>query len=108
MVLMMRDAMMNIQEKDQQEDDVDRWIVIDDDDMPPLESDSSEEQKEEEEDRRIINPAEEDEEEAKVENGEIPAFELPEFLLRRGEEGDVIVELQDVFRRILSGYSILC
>lgn len=111
MVLMMRDAMTNIQKKDE-EDDVDRWIVIEDDNIPPLESSEEQEQEEEEVDRRrIINPAEEDEEEeeAKVENEEIPAFALPDFLLRRGEEeGDVIVELQDVFRRILSGYSILC
>ena len=105
---MMRDA-MNIQERDIEEDyDVDRWIVVDDDeDMPPLESP---EEQEEIDDRRRINPAEEDEEkeeDVRAENEEIPAFALPEFILRR-EEINVINELQDVFRRILSGYSILC
>lgn len=108
MVLMMRDV-MNIQVEEDY--DVDRWIVVDDDeDMPPLESP---EEQEEIDDRRRINPAEEEdegeekEEDVRPENEEIPAFALPEFILRR-EEINVINELQDVFRRILNGYSILC
>jgi len=87
----------NIQDEEEEND---RWVVIDDD-MPPLE------EYEEVEDRRVmvINPAAEEEDE---EDEEVPAFALPEFFIEGEREEHLLIEdLQDVFRRILSGYSIL-
>lgn len=110
MVLVMREVINVIQEKEEEEEDgaEGRWIILDDYDLPPLISDDEAEVR----DRIVPNPAEEEEEEEQKEQEEERIhLVLPDFLgERRQEEEDgwVVegVDLQEVFYRVMNGFRL--